>query len=64
MKTFIIPCEVLNIIMFYSHVCTCPHIIHVLNLAELVSSFLYKFYFLGNTTSRTDGAHIPDSAEA
>ena len=30
------------------------HVITMLNLAELVGSFLYKFYFLGNTTTRKD----------
>ena len=40
------------------------HVITVLNLAELVGSFLHEFYFLGNTTTRTDGAHLPDGQEA
>ena len=40
------------------------HVITVLNLAELVGSFLYKFYFLGNTTARKDGAYLPDGQKA
>ena len=49
---------------FYPHIYILIHVITVLNLAELVGSFMYNFYFLGNTTARTDGVYLPDGHEA